>query len=128
MDFKFSELTVYKKAFYVAMEIFEMTKSFPDIEKYGLISQIRISLRSVCANIAEGYRKRQYEAHFVSKTSDADMENSETAVWVDFAYACGYIRTHDKGRLIGEISEIGKLINHMINNPDKYKRKEKLVE
>ncbi|MBU1678590.1 MAG: four helix bundle protein, partial [Bacteroidetes bacterium] len=69
----FKDLTVYKKAFVVAMEIFEITKSFPKEEKFSLIDQIRRSSRSVCACIGEAYRKRQYEAHFVSKTSDADM-------------------------------------------------------
>ena len=90
-SFKFKDLTVYKKAFELSMEIFQITKKFPTDEKYGLTSQIRRSSRSVCSSIGEGYRKRKYEAHFISKTSDADMENSETSVWVDFAFECGYI-------------------------------------
>lgn len=125
MSFKFKELTVYKKAFALAMEIFELTKSFPSDEKYGLTSQIRRSSRSVCSNIAEGYRKRQYEAHFSSKSSDADMENSETSVWIDFSFACGYINEKTHGQLLEKASEIGRLVNHMIENPEKYKRKEK---
>ena len=76
----FRDLKVYHKAFALAMEIFEITKIFPSEEKYSLISQIRRSSRSVCSSIAEGYRKRLYQAHFVSKNSDADMENSETQV------------------------------------------------
>jgi len=82
----FKDLTVFKKAFSLAMEIYNLTKSFPKDELYSLTSQIRKSSRSVCSNIAEGYRKRQYPAHFVSKISDADMENSETQVWIDFAF------------------------------------------
>ena len=74
----FRDLKVYQKAFKLAMDIFEMTKTFPAEEKYGLTNQIRKSSRSVCSSIAEAYRKRKYPAHFVSKTTDADMENSET--------------------------------------------------
>ena len=76
----FRELEVYQKAFKLAMDIFRLTKSFPDEEKYGLTSQIRRSSRSVCSSIGEAYRKRKYPAHFVSKITDADMENSETQV------------------------------------------------
>ena len=74
----FRDLIVYKKAFQLAMEIFEMTKNFPKEEKYSLIGQIRRSSRSVCSCLAEGYRKRRYVAHFISKVTDSDMENSET--------------------------------------------------
>ncbi len=76
----FKDLIVYKKAFSLSMEIFQLSKTFPKNEDYSLTSQIRRSSRSVCSNISEGYRKRQYPAHFVSKISDADMENSETQV------------------------------------------------
>ena len=72
------DLTVYKKAFDLAMNIFTTTQTYPTDEKYSLVSQIRRSSRAVCANLAEGYRKRQYPAHFVAKISDADMENTET--------------------------------------------------
>ena len=120
--FKFKELTVYKKAFSLAMEIFEVSKKFPSEEKYGLISQIRRSSRSVCSNIGEGYRKRLYEAHFVSKTTDADMENSETSVWTDFAFACKYIDEEIQIDWNNRIAEIGRLLNHMIENPEKYLR------
>lgn len=74
----FRDLKVYKKAFNLAMDIFNISKSFPDYEKYDLTVQIRKSSRSVCASISEAYRKRKYPAHFISKTTDADMENSET--------------------------------------------------
>jgi len=87
----FRDLIVYQKAFKLAMDIFKLTKDFPVEEKYGLTSQIRNSSRSVCSSIAEGYRKRQYPAHFISKISDADMENGETQVWLDFSLSCKYI-------------------------------------
>ena len=89
--FLFKKLTVYKKSFALAMEIFEITKNFPKEEQYSLTSQIRRSSRSVYANIAEGYRKRMYEPYFVSKASDADMKNSETSAWIDTAFSCKYI-------------------------------------
>lgn len=72
------------------MHIFELSKKFPAEEKYSLTDQIKRSSRSVCTNIAEAYRKRRYPAHFVSKLSDADMENSETNVWIEFAIRCNY--------------------------------------
>lgn len=87
----FRDLIVYRKAFELAMKIFEMTKSFPKEEKYSLIDQIRRSSRSVCANIGEGYRKRRYVAHFIAKVTDSDMENTETQVWLDFSLSCKYI-------------------------------------
>ena len=76
----FRDLTVYKKAFELAMEIFHTTKKFPKEELYSLTNQIRKSSRSVCSSIGEGYRKRKYQAHFVSKMTVSDMENSETQV------------------------------------------------
>ena len=102
------------------MEIFEITKRFPDSEKYGLTSQIRRSSRSVCSNIGEGYRKRKYKAHFVSKATDADMENTETQVWLDYALACAYIDEKTYQELISKSEEVGRLISHMINYPEKY--------
>ncbi|MHB9012337.1 MAG: four helix bundle protein [Ignavibacteriaceae bacterium] len=119
----FKDLTVYKKSFGLAMMIFEISKTFPKEEKYSLTDQIRRSSRSVSAAIAEGYRKRQYEAYFISKMSDSDMENSETQVWLDFALECKYISQDMYQSLISKSEEIGKMINHMIENPEKYIRK-----
>lgn len=117
-------MTVYKKAFSLSMELFHLTKTFPPDEKFVLSSQVRRSSRSVCSNIGEGYRKRNYPAHFVSKTSDADMENSETQVWLDYALACEYIEKEKFTELIGKSEEVGKLLNHMMTFPEKYTRKD----
>lgn len=87
----FRDLEVYKLAFEIAMEIYEISKKFPTEEKYSLIDQIRRSSRSVCANIAEGWRKRKYIAMFISKLSDSAQEAAETQVWLEFALACKYI-------------------------------------
>jgi four helix bundle protein len=111
---------VYRKAFELAMKIFEISKSFPKEETYSLTDQIRRSSRSVCSSIAEAYRKRRYEAHFVSKTSDADMENSETQVWLEFSLKCGYIEVKLYHALLTDSEEVGKLLNHMIEYPEKY--------
>lgn len=86
----------------------------------GLTSQIVRSSRSVCSNITEGYRKRQYEKHFKSKMSDADSENSETQLWLEFALACDYIDKKKYNELINKSQEVGKLINYMMNNPSKF--------
>jgi four helix bundle protein len=124
VNLSFRDLTVYKKAFELAMEIFEISKTFPREETYSLTDQIRRSSRSVCTCISEAYRKRKYQAYFVSKSSDADMENSETQVWLDFSYECGYINKGDYSRLIKKSEEVGKLLNHMIEFPEKYLRKD----
>lgn len=119
----FRDLTVYKKAFDWAMDIFKASKKFPAEEKYSLTDQVRRSSRSVCSSIGEAYRKRQYPAHFVSKSSDADMENTETRVWLDFALACEYVNKDTWKTFDEKAIEVGKLLNHMIENPDKYCRK-----
>lgn len=118
MDFK--ELLAYKKSFDLAMSIFEISKTFPKEETYSLTDQIRRSSRSVCANISEAYRKRRYPKHFISKLTDADGENSETRTWLDFALACEYISSDDYMKFNELGQEIGKLINYMINNPEKF--------
>lgn len=118
MDFK--ELLAYKKAFALAMKIYKISKSFPTEEKYSLTDQIRRSSRSTCANLAEAYRKRIYPKHFITKLTDSDGENSETVVWLDFALACDYLKKEEHESLYAECLEIGKLLNYMMNNPDKF--------
>ncbi len=85
------DLKVYKLAFEVAMRIYEISKDFPAAEKYALTDQVRRSSRSVCSNLAEGWRKRRYKAVFLNKLSDAAQEAAETQTWLEFALACGYI-------------------------------------
>jgi four helix bundle protein len=116
----FKQTKVYQKSFEQAMDIFELSKGFPKEEKYSLTDQVRRSSRSVCANLAEAYRKKIYVAHFISKLTDCDAENSETHVWIDFAFTCLYLKENDKKRLIERNEEIGCLLNHMMQNPDKY--------
>ena len=119
----FRDLTVYQKAFALAMKIFEITKKFPSEEKYELTDQIRRSSRAVCRAIGEGYRKRQYPKHFSSKMSDADMENTETQVSLDFAVTCKYISHEEYQDLINNLEEVGRMLNHMVENPEKYRPK-----
>jgi four helix bundle protein len=114
------DLDVYKMAFEMAMQIFEKSRSFPIEERYSLTDQIRRSSRSVCANLAEAWRKRRYEASFVSKLSDAEAEAAETQVWLEFAFQCGYL----KEEMLGELSSIydnilGKIVS-LINNPKQW--------
>lgn len=85
------ELEVYRLAFEAAMEIFQISKSYPVEEKYSLTDQIRRSSRSVCTNLAEGWRKRRYKAVFINKLSDAEQEAAETQTWLEFAWKCNYI-------------------------------------
>ncbi|MGJ8593672.1 MAG: four helix bundle protein [Aquaticitalea sp.] len=117
---RFQDLLAYKKSFGLAMEIFRISKTFPKEETYSLTDQIRRSSRSVCANISESYRRRRYPNHFVSKLTDSDAENSETQTWLEFALHCTYINQEIFDKLTTESLEIGKLINYMIQNPDKF--------
>jgi four helix bundle protein len=88
-----------------------------------MTDQIRRSSRAVCSNLAEAYRKRIYEAHFISKVSDADMENTETQVWLEFAYSCTYLCEVEFNKLTAQSKEIGKLLDYYMLNPDKFRRK-----
>ena len=117
MDFK--KLIAYQKSFDLGMAFFKISKSFPKEETYSLTDQIRRSSRSVSA-IAESYRKRRYPKHFISKLTDADGENSETHVWLEYAFACEYLNKDTYEKLLQEGVEIGKLKNFIINNPDKF--------
>lgn len=111
------ELHVYKKAYDLGMKIFNISKSFPKEERYALTSQVRRSSRSVCLNLREAWEKRRYEAHFISKLTDCDGENSETNTALDFAKDCEYITSALHQDLVNETLEVGKMIGSMINNP-----------
>ncbi|WP_406824479.1 four helix bundle protein [Pedobacter sp. KACC 23697] len=114
------DLLAYQKGFKLSMEIFQISKRFPSEEKYSLTDQIRRCSRSVCANLAEAYRKRKYPNHFVSKLSDADTENGETQTWLEFALACNYISIDEFDILNNQAEEVAKLLVYMMNNPEKF--------
>ena len=114
------ELRVYQEAYALAMEIYELSKQWPPEEKYALIDQIRRSSRSVCSNLREAWSKRRYEAHFISKLTDADGENNETDTWLDFARDSGYLSHEDHQRLTEKCSSIGKMIGGILNNPSSF--------
>jgi four helix bundle protein len=116
----FQDLKAYQKSFELAMCTFEISKSFPKEETYSLTDQIRRSSRSVSANIAEAYRKRIYPKSFYSKLTDSDAENSETQVWLEFALKCNYINQIVYDDLVAQSKEVGKLINYMMLNPNKF--------
>ena len=114
------DLEVYQIAFKAAMEIFELSKRFPTEEKYSLTDQIRRSSRSVCANLAEGWRKRRYKAAFIAKLSDSEAEAAEVQVWLKFAVECNYLEIEKARDLYKDYNRIiGGLVN-MIHNADKW--------
>ncbi len=117
----FKDLDVYHLAYRLSMHIFELSKTFPEEERYALTDQIRRSSRSVCSNIAEGYRKRIYPSHFKSKMSDADAEASETLVWLDFAHNCAYISKETHQHLYSKYEQVGRMLGGMIKHPEKFK-------
>src|SRR5712692_9008397 len=102
------------------MRIFEISKAFPKEERHSLTDQIRRSSRSVCANIAEAWRKRRYEAHFVSKLSDAESEAEETRVWLEFSARCGYLSETEANDLDGAFDQIVGQLVRMISSSSRW--------
>ena len=114
------DLQVFQLAFSASMQIFEISKEFPKEEKYSLTDQIRRSSRSVCANLAEAFRKRRYPKYFVSKLMDCEGEASETQVWLLYAFRCNYINQEVKDELFEKYNAIlGKLVI-MGQQPEKW--------
>jgi four helix bundle protein len=113
-------LFVYNKAFGAAMEIFDLSKSFPREELYSLTDQIRRSSRSVCTNIAEGWRKRRYKAVFVNKLSDSGQEAAETQTWLEFSLACNYMDKQVYEKLFNEYEEIFAMLHSMTEKADTF--------
>jgi len=111
-------LDVYKRSFQAAMQIFEVSKQFPKEETYSLTDQIRRSSRSVCANLAEAWRKRRYEAAFVNKLNDSEGESAETQTWLEFAVKCGYLNAQDGRALFKVYDEIIAMLVTMVNHPN----------
>ena len=114
------DLRVYQAAFLAAMDIYKLSKSFPVEEKFSLTDQIRRSSRSVCANLAEAFRKRRYPKNFVSKLSDCEAEAAETHVWLDFALACDYLTIEEYEKLYKEYDMILGMLVRMIVEPEKW--------
>ena len=117
---KHTELDVHKKAYSSAMRIFECSKSFPADERFSLTDQMRRSSRSVAANLAEAWRKRRYEAAFISKLSDCEAEAAETQTWIQFAVDCGYLDRKATRELYKEYDEIISMLVHMIHHADQW--------
>jgi four helix bundle protein len=111
------DLEVYQMAFDAAMKIFKLSKKFPLEEKYSLTDQIRRSSRSVCANMAEAWRKRRYEAAFVAKLNDCEAEAAETQTWLKFAVKCDYLDVQTGREIYGTYNRILGILVTLINNP-----------
>ena len=120
----FRDLLVYKKSRVLAKEIFELSKGFPKEEMYALTHQVRRCSRSIGAQIAEAWAKRRYERHFVSKLTDADGEQLETQHWIDTAEDCGYLSPSRAISLNGQLGEIGRMLNSMMDKAAEFCSKE----
>ncbi len=113
---RFEDLLVYRKAFAHQQEVFEASKGFPKEERYSLTDQSRRSSRSIGASATEAWKKRRYEAHFIAKLSDADMELGETEHWLHTAMASDYLQSIEHDRFIEAYAEVGRLWGSMMNN------------
>ena len=118
---KHTDLEVYQRAFKVAMRLFELSKNFPTEDRYSLTDQCRRSSRSVCANLAEAWRKRRYPAAFVSKLSDSEAEAAETQTWIQFAVKSEYLNADQSRELYSEYDNIIGMLVNMISNADSWK-------
>src|SRR3982074_179221 len=116
----FRDLLVYKRAFIVSRRIFDLTKDFPEEEKYALTSQIQRASQSIGANITEAWAKRKYERHFVSKLTDADGEQMETQHWTRVAFSCGYLDESTARSLITDLEQVGQLLQGMIDKAETF--------
>jgi len=116
----FRDLIVYRRAFDVAMKIYNITKTFPVEEWYSLVDQIRRSSRSVCSNLAESWRKRRYKAVFKNKLTDSMQEASETQCWLEFSNACNYINSETITELDNDYEQIIAMLNSMEMNSQKF--------
>ncbi len=116
----YRDLRVFQVAYKLAMDIFEITKTFPKEEKYSLVDQIRRSSRSVPANIAEAWKKRIYPKMFVSKLVDAAGEAGETEVWLDVSKDADYLSVENYGKLFSEYEEVNRMLYGMIDKPEKF--------
>jgi four helix bundle protein len=116
----FRELDVYQGAMSLVMRIFELTKHFPIEERYTLTDQVRRSSRSVCANLAEAWRKRRYQAAFVSKLNDAETEAAETQVHVEIAFRQSYLKQEVFDELDDACDKILAQIVKMIDHADRW--------
>ena len=114
----YRDLKVYQLAYKLAMELFHETQKFPKDEKYSLVDQIRRSSRRVPANIAEARKKRNYPKVFVHKMSDVAGEATETEVWLDFSFDCGYIQKKQYDRFRQGYDEINRMLHRIMNNPE----------
>ncbi len=119
------DLKVYHEAYQAALRVHELTKSFPSEEKFALTDQIRRSSRSVCANLAEAWRKRRYPKNFVSKLSDSEAEAAETQVWLDFSNSFNYINESVHKELYDQFEHIIAMLINMSRHPEKWTPKQK---
>ncbi len=112
------DLLVYQRAFALAMRLFECSKSFPPTERYALTDQIRRSSRSVCANLAEAWRKRRYRATFLSKLTDVEAELAETQTWLRFAEHCAYLSSEEVAALHADYDAVARTIANIASHVD----------
>lgn len=125
---RFEDLRVYQQAFEAAMRLYSHSRAWPREERYALTNQVRRSSRSVCANVAEAWRKRRYPRHFVSKLTDADAEAAETRVWIRFAHRCGYLNADEAMTLDAEYDRLSAGLVRMMRHPEQWLVREDDIE
>jgi four helix bundle protein len=116
----YRDLRVYQGALELCLKVFERTKQFPLEERVGLVDQMRRSSRSVCANLAEAWHKRRYQAAFIAKLNDSESEAAETQVWIDIAWRCGYLDEHESHQFNEAYDKVLGQLVRMAQTPEKW--------
>lgn len=112
------ELLVYQTAFEAAMQLFELSQTFPSQERSLLTEQLLRSSRSVCANLAEAWQKRRYKGAFVAKLNDVEAEAAETQTWIEFAILCGYLDAEVGQEIFHQYEVVLGFAARLISNAD----------
>lgn len=109
----YKDLVVYQQAYQAALLASKATRTFPQNEQYELARQMRAAARSIPANIAEGWARRESAAEFRRFLQMAIGSCEEMKVWLDFSSDEGYLNGKTLEALKSEYARIGTLLQRL---------------
>ena len=117
--FTFQNIYAWQKAHEFTKLVYQITKHFPDDERYGLASQFRRAAVSIGANLAEGYKKIS-KAEKLRFMNIAEGSMAECMNYILLSFDLEYINEEENNILCASIDNAGKLLtaygNGIINN------------
>jgi len=111
----YKDLIVYQKAYQLSLNIYRVTESFPKVEVYGMVSQMRRSAMSIPANIAEGYR-RGHRKEYIQFLRIAQGSCGELETFMSMSKDLGFITEKDFEGLDTAQDEISRLLQALISS------------